>query len=85
MSPLIDAHLHVWDGSAAGKDPGPFPVGYSPQSQAPVELFQDYMDEAGVERSIVCGFPSSDNEKSSCARSRTGLPSLSVTITSTLT
>jgi L-fuconolactonase len=52
MSPLIDAHLHVWDGSAAGKDPGAFPVGYSPQSQAPVELFLDYMDEAGVERAV---------------------------------
>ncbi len=52
MRPLIDAHLHVWDASAAGKDPGPFPVGYSPQSQAPVELFLDYMDEAGVERAV---------------------------------
>jgi predicted TIM-barrel fold metal-dependent hydrolase len=52
MSPLIDAHLHVWDRSAAGKDPGPFPVGYSPQSQAPVELFLDYMDEAGVQRAV---------------------------------
>lgn len=52
MSPLIDSHLHVWDTSAAGKDPGPFPVGYSPQSQAPVELFLDYMDEAGVERAV---------------------------------
>jgi L-fuconolactonase len=52
MGPLIDAHLHVWDTSAAGKDPGPFPVGYSPQSQAPVELLVDYMDEAGVERAV---------------------------------
>lgn len=52
MSSVIDAHLHVWDGSAAGKDPGPFPVGYSPQSQAPLELFLDYMEEAGVERAV---------------------------------
>lgn len=52
MSPVIDAHLHVWDTSAAGKDPGPFPVGYSPQSQAPVELLLDYMEEAGVERAV---------------------------------
>ena len=48
MAAVIDAHLHVWDGSAAGKDPGPMSIGYSPQSSASVELFLDYMDEAGV-------------------------------------
>lgn len=52
MNQVIDAHLHVWDGSAAGKDPGPFPVGYSPQSMAPVELLFDYMEEAGVEKAV---------------------------------
>lgn len=52
MSPIIDAHLHVWDESAAGLDPGPMPVGYSAQSVASVELFMDYMDEAGVERAV---------------------------------
>jgi predicted TIM-barrel fold metal-dependent hydrolase len=52
MSLVIDAHLHVWDASAAGKDPGPFPVGYSPQSPAPLELFLDYMDEGGVEKAV---------------------------------
>ncbi len=52
MGPVIDAHLHVWDASAAGKDPGPFPVGYSPQSPAPVELLLDYMEEAGVEKAV---------------------------------
>ena len=52
MGFVIDAHLHVWDGSAAGKDPGPMAVGYSPQSSACVELFQDYMDEASVEKAV---------------------------------
>ena len=52
MAPIIDAHLHVWDATAAGKDPGPMAVGYSPQSSAPVELFQDYMDEAGVAKAV---------------------------------
>ena len=50
MAAVIDAHLHVWDGSAAGKDAGPMTVGYSPQSSASVELFLDYMEEAGVEK-----------------------------------
>lgn len=52
MTPIVDAHLHVWDATAAGKDPGPMAVGYSPQSSAPVELFQDYMEEAGVARAV---------------------------------
>ena len=52
MAPIIDAHLHVWDATAAGKDPGPMAVGYSPQSSAPVELFQDYMEEAGVAKAV---------------------------------
>jgi len=53
MRPIIDAHLHVWDESAAGKQPEPMPRGnYSPQSPAPVELFMDYMDEAGVEKAV---------------------------------
>ena len=52
MGPVIDAHLHVWDHTAVGRDPGPFPVGYSPQSGAPVELFRDYMEEAGVARAV---------------------------------
>lgn len=50
---VIDAHLHVWDGSAAGLDPGPMAVGYSAQATAPVELFLDYMDEAGVTRAVL--------------------------------
>ena len=50
--PIVDAHLHVWDESAAGKDPGPMRVGYSAQSTASVELFLDYMDEAGVEKAV---------------------------------
>ena len=41
---VIDAHLHVWDETAAGKDPGPMAVGYSAQSVATLELFQDYPD-----------------------------------------
>ena len=49
---IVDAHLHVWDETAAGKDPGPMAVGYSPQSIASVELFRDYMDEAGVDRAV---------------------------------
>ena len=52
MPPVIDSHLHVWDETAAGKDPGPMKVGYSAQATAPVELFMDYMDEAGVERAV---------------------------------
>jgi predicted TIM-barrel fold metal-dependent hydrolase len=49
---VIDSHLHVWDGTAAGRDPGPMKIGYSPQATASVELFMDYMDEAGVERAV---------------------------------
>ncbi len=49
---IVDAHLHVWDETAAGKAPGPMRVGYSAQSTAPVELFLDYMDEAGVEKAV---------------------------------
>jgi predicted TIM-barrel fold metal-dependent hydrolase len=53
MSQIIDAHLHVWDMTAGGKDPGPMPRGsYSPQAIASVELFMDYMDEAGVEKAV---------------------------------
>ncbi len=40
MSPIIDAHLHVWDETAGGKQTEPMPSGnYSPQAQAPIELF----------------------------------------------
>lgn len=53
MAPIVDAHLHVWDGTAAGKDPGPMRVGYSAQSTASVELFMDYMDEAGVQKAVL--------------------------------
>jgi len=49
---VIDSHLHVWDESAAGLDPGPMKVGYSAQATASVELFMDYMDEAGVARAV---------------------------------
>jgi predicted TIM-barrel fold metal-dependent hydrolase len=49
---VIDSHLHVWDGTAAGRDPGPMKIGYSPQATASVELFMDYMDEAGVECAV---------------------------------
>jgi predicted TIM-barrel fold metal-dependent hydrolase len=52
MGPVVDAHLHVWDETAVGKDPGPMRVGYSAQASATVELFQDYMDEAGVKRAV---------------------------------
>jgi len=53
MSPIIDSHLHVWDETAAGKDPGPMRPGlYSPQSPATVEMFMNYMDEAGVEKAV---------------------------------
>ena len=52
MSVVIDAHLHVWDETAAGKDPGPMAVGYSAQSVATLELFQDYMEEAGVRKAV---------------------------------
>ena len=52
MGRIVDAHLHVWDGTAAGRDPGPMRVGYSAQASASVELFLDYMDEAGVERAV---------------------------------
>jgi predicted TIM-barrel fold metal-dependent hydrolase len=50
--PVVDSHLHVWDETAAGKDPGPMRNAYSPQSPAPLELFRDYMDEAGVQRAV---------------------------------
>ena len=49
---VVDSHLHVWDGTAAGLDPGPMAVGYSAQAGASVELFMDYMDEAGVARAV---------------------------------
>lgn len=49
---IVDSHLHVWDGTAAGRDPGPMAVGYSAQATASVELFMDYMDEAGVDRAV---------------------------------
>lgn len=52
MSPIVDSHLHVWDETAAGKDPGPVRVGHSPRATASVELFLDYMDEAGVDRAV---------------------------------
>jgi predicted TIM-barrel fold metal-dependent hydrolase len=52
VSPIVDSHLHVWDETAAGKDPGPMKVGYSAQATASVELFRDYMDEAGVEKAV---------------------------------
>jgi predicted TIM-barrel fold metal-dependent hydrolase len=52
VSPIVDSHLHVWDETAAGKDPGPMKVGYSAQASASVELFLDYMDEAGVEKAV---------------------------------
>jgi predicted TIM-barrel fold metal-dependent hydrolase len=42
---VVDSHLHVWDGTAAGLDPAPMAVGYSAQTSASVELFMDYMDE----------------------------------------
>lgn len=51
-SPVVDAHLHVWDESAFGKAPEPMRIGYSSQSIASVELFMDYMDEAGVEKAV---------------------------------
>jgi predicted TIM-barrel fold metal-dependent hydrolase len=50
---VIDSHLHVWDETAAGLDPGPMKVGYSAQATASVELFMDYMDEAGVTRAVL--------------------------------
>ncbi len=53
MTAVVDAHLHVWDETAAGKEPGPVRVGYSAQAQAPVELFLDYMDETGVQKAIL--------------------------------
>jgi predicted TIM-barrel fold metal-dependent hydrolase len=49
---VVDSHLHVWDATAAGLDPGPMRVGYSAQADASLELFQDYMDEAGVSRAV---------------------------------
>jgi predicted TIM-barrel fold metal-dependent hydrolase len=49
---VVDSHLHVWDETAAGLDPGPMRVGYSAQASASVELFRDYMDEAGVVRAV---------------------------------
>src|SRR5262245_14685783 len=49
---VIDSHLHVWDGTAAGLDPSPMKVGYSAQATASLELFMDYMDEAGVARAV---------------------------------
>lgn len=52
VSPVVDAHLHVWDESAFGKAPGPMRIGYSTQALATVELFRDYMDEAGVEKAV---------------------------------
>lgn len=52
MTGIVDAHLHVWDETAAGKDPGPMRMSYSPQSPAPLELLRDYMEEAGVDRAV---------------------------------
>jgi predicted TIM-barrel fold metal-dependent hydrolase len=52
VAPVVDAHLHVWDETAFGKDPGPMKVGYSAQAVASVELFLDYMEEAGVARAV---------------------------------
>jgi L-fuconolactonase len=52
MPSVVDAHLHVWDETAAGKDPGPMRNAYSPQSPAPVELFLDYMAEAGIGQAV---------------------------------
>jgi len=49
---VVDSHLHVWDGTAAGLDAGPMKIGYSAQATASVELFIDYMDEAGVDRAV---------------------------------
>ena len=49
---VVDSHLHVWNGTAAGLDAGPMKIGYSAQATASVELFMDYMDEAGVDRAV---------------------------------
>ncbi len=49
---VVDSHLHVWDGTAAGLDAGLMKIGYSAQATASVELFMDYMDEAGVARAV---------------------------------
>jgi len=54
MSPIIDAHLHVWDETAGGRQTEPMPKGnYSPQAIASIELFMDYMDEAGVDKAVL--------------------------------
>ena len=49
---MVDSHLHVWDETAAGLDAGPMKTATAPQATASVELFMDYMDEAGVERAV---------------------------------
>jgi len=49
---VVDSHLHVWDETAAGFDPGPMKIGYSAQATASVEFFMDYMREADVDRAV---------------------------------
>ena len=61
---VVDSHLHVWDGTAAGLDAGPMKIGYSAQATASVELFMDYMDEAGVDRAVFVQLVDSNTERS---------------------
>ena len=51
-TPWSISHLARVDGTAAGLDAGPMKIGYSAQATASVELFMDYMDEAGVDRAV---------------------------------
>ena len=65
---VVDSHLHVWDGTAAGLDPGPVKIGYSAQGTASVELFMDYMDEAGVARAVLVQPRFYHGKRRSCPR-----------------
>jgi len=47
---VIDSHLHVWDESAAGLDPGPMKVGYSAQATVSVKEELDLVMGGTAER-----------------------------------
>lgn len=67
---VVDSHLHVWR-AAAGPTPGVQTI-VPPQTDVPVELAAETMDEHGVSRAVLVQpvFPGEDNTYvAACARS----------------
>jgi L-fuconolactonase len=58
---IVDAHVHVW--RAMRDYPTPTTTAVSPLSDVPVELLRQYMDEYGIDRSVLVQpqYPGEDN------------------------